>query len=335
VKADTSDGSFCLVDFALTATVHPKQSLGEGDAVCVGGDDRFPLVRNADRNDLQSPLGTQSIECFSRRRAKASPPVFRILLVTVASDALEGEASSRAAQLLSLAVEDDAAGGRRTGVHRNEEGIGIGRGTQFYFFGEERSALLALRDSASPRPSCTRARQGLHCYQVSEANYLTPAGAKKIQDELKLLAGVERPKVVREVADAAAQGDRSENAEYIYGKKRLREIDRRIRFLTKRLDCAVIVDPKSLGHAEIRFGATVVVRDEDEVEKTYTLVGPDESDPAAGRLSYKSPIGRALMKKREGDVVVVHRPLGELELEVISITYGELTDIEGNEEISE
>lgn len=147
-------------------------------------------------------------------------------------------------------------------------------------------------------------------------------GAKKLQDELKQLAAIERPKVVQEVADAAAQGDRSENAEYIYGKKRLREIDRRIRFLTKRLEVAVIVDPKNLDHEEVRFGARVEVEDEDGVKKVYTLVGPDESDPARGFLSFQSPIGRALMKKRVGDIVTVKRPAGEVDLEIMAVSYG-------------
>ncbi len=153
-------------------------------------------------------------------------------------------------------------------------------------------------------------------------NYLTPEGAAKLQQELRQLASVERPQVVREVADAAAQGDRSENAEYIYGKKRLREIDRRIRFLSRRLDAAVIVQPSQRRLAEVRFGARVRVRDEEDNERTYTLVGPDESDPSGGKLSYKSPIGSALLKKRVGDVVVVRRPAGELELEIIDIAYG-------------
>lgn len=156
---------------------------------------------------------------------------------------------------------------------------------------------------------------------MSEANYLTPAGAKKLQDELRQLAAVERPKVVQEVADAAAQGDRSENAEYIYGKKRLREIDRRIRFLTKRLESAVIVRGDEVRQGEVRFGATVEVEDEEGARKVYTLVGPDESDPGSGRLSYKSPLGRALMKRKVGDVVTVHRPAGELELEIVAIRY--------------
>jgi len=133
---------------------------------------------------------------------------------------------------------------------------------------------------------------------------------------------VERPKVVQEVSDAAAQGDRSENAEYIYGKKRLREIDRRVRLLTKRLDSAVIVKPEEQQGDVVRFGATVEVEDEDGKRKSYMLVGPDESDPAQGKLSFQSPIGRSLLKRRVGDVVVVRRPAGEIELTIVSVRYG-------------
>lgn len=156
---------------------------------------------------------------------------------------------------------------------------------------------------------------------VSDSNYLTPAGAQSLQDELARLLTVERPRVVTEVADAAAQGDRSENAEYIYGKKRLREIDRRVRFLTKRLDAAVVVKPGENAADEIRFGATVCVSFEDGDSKTYTLVGPDESDPARGLVSFQSPLGRALLKKRVGDVVTVLRPLGPVEVEITSVLY--------------
>jgi len=152
-------------------------------------------------------------------------------------------------------------------------------------------------------------------------NYLTPAGHKQLADELARLMSVERPKVVREVAEAAAQGDRSENAEYIYGKKRLREIDRRVQFLTKRLDSAVVVRPEELGGDVIRFGARVEVEDEDGQRKAYTLVGPDESDPASGKLSFQSPLGQALMKRKVGDVVVVKRPAGEIELTIVSLRY--------------
>jgi transcription elongation factor GreB len=153
----------------------------------------------------------------------------------------------------------------------------------------------------------------------SSNNYLTPEGAKRLSDELRKLVDVERPRVVQEVADAAAQGDRSENAEYIYGKKRLREIDRRIRFLSKRLDSAVVVRKTEVRSDVVVFGCTVHVEDEDGNRKSYTLVGPDESEPSAGKLSFKSPVGRALLKKRVGDVVTVQRPAGEIELEIVGI----------------
>lgn len=154
---------------------------------------------------------------------------------------------------------------------------------------------------------------------MAEPNYLTPEGAKKLQTELAELVRTERPKVVAEVAEAAAQGDRSENAEYIYGKKRLREIDRRIRFLEKRLASAVVVAGERAELDQVRFGARVTVVDEEGVERSYVIVGPDESDPEAGYLSFQSPVGRALMKKRVGDVVVVKRPIGDLELEITAI----------------
>jgi transcription elongation factor GreB len=158
---------------------------------------------------------------------------------------------------------------------------------------------------------------------MAPPNYLTPTGHKQLADELNRLMSVERPKVVREVAEAAAQGDRSENAEYIYGKKRLREIDRRVQFITQRLDSAVVVRPEELGGDIVRFGAMVEVRDEDGQAKTYTLVGPDEADPAKGKLSFQSPLGQALMKRKVGDVVLVKRPAGEIELEIVSLSYGD------------
>ena len=157
---------------------------------------------------------------------------------------------------------------------------------------------------------------------MAPPNYLTPEGAKKLSEELRQLMTVERPKVVQEVSDAAAQGDRSENAEYIYGKKRLREIDRRVRFLTKRLDSAVVVKPEEQQGDVVRFGATVEVEDEDGNRRKYMLVGPDESDPVQGKLSFQSPMGRSLLKRRVGDVVVVQRPAGEIELSIVSVSYG-------------
>ncbi|MFZ5892491.1 MAG: transcription elongation factor GreB [Myxococcota bacterium] len=153
-------------------------------------------------------------------------------------------------------------------------------------------------------------------------NYLTPEGAKKYAEELNKLLSVERPRVVQEVADAAAQGDRSENAEYIYGKKRLREIDRRVRFLSKRLDAAVVVRSEEIEKIdEVRFGATVEVVDENGKKSRYQVVGPDEADPSSGRISFKSPLGSSLMKKKIGDVINVQRPAGEIEVEILAIEY--------------
>jgi transcription elongation factor GreB len=153
------------------------------------------------------------------------------------------------------------------------------------------------------------------------ATYLTPEGAKKLQDELRHLLHTERSRVVQEVSDAAAQGDRSENAEYIYGKKRLREIDRRIRYLTRKLESAVVVKLDDVARESVRFGATVEVEDEDGKRKRYRIVGPDEVDPSAGSISFKSPLGTALMKRKIGDVVTVRRPAGEVDLEICAISY--------------
>jgi transcription elongation factor GreB len=152
-------------------------------------------------------------------------------------------------------------------------------------------------------------------------NYLTPEGAKKLAAELNQLLNVDRVKVVQEVADAAAQGDRSENAEYIYGKKKLREIDRRIRFITKRLDSAVVVKQEEGAHTEVRFGATVDVEDENGKKSRYLILGPDEASPAQGSISFQSPLGKALMKRKVGDVVSVQRPAGEIEIEIKAIRY--------------
>ena len=152
-------------------------------------------------------------------------------------------------------------------------------------------------------------------------NYLTPEGAKRLATELDQLMRVERPRVVHEVAEAAAQGDRSENAEYIYGKRRLREIDRRVRFLTKRLESAEVVRPGSVGGNKVRFGARVTVQDENGKQNQYCLVGPDESNPSEGRLSFQSPLGRALLNKAVGDCVTVNRPAGDIEVEILAIEW--------------
>ncbi len=153
-------------------------------------------------------------------------------------------------------------------------------------------------------------------------NYLTPEGQKKLAEELGRLTTVERPRVVAEVSDAAAQGDRSENAEYIYGKRRLREIDRRIRFIIKRLDAAIVVSAEGSPRDDVRFGAEVEVVDENGRVMCYRVVGPDEADPSAGRISFQSPLGKCLMRRRVGDSVVVARPAGEIEITVRSIRYG-------------
>ncbi len=157
---------------------------------------------------------------------------------------------------------------------------------------------------------------------MSDPNYITPVGARRLQDELTTLRTKIRPKVVQEVADAAAQGDRSENAEYIYGKKRLREIDRRMHFLVKRLEDAVVVEPRTDAPNQVFFGAWVTVEDEDGVRSEYRLVGADELDVDHGDISWRSPLGRALLKRKLDDVVVFHRPSGEVDLTIVAIRYG-------------
>jgi len=149
-----------------------------------------------------------------------------------------------------------------------------------------------------------------------------PSGHRRLKEELLHLLNVERPEVVRTVSWAASNGDRSENGDYIYGKKRLREIDRRIRFLTKRIESAVVVDPASREPTDqVFFGATVTVLDETGTEATYSIVGIDEADPARGRISWVSPLARALLKAREGDCVRCQVPGGSRELEIVRVVY--------------
>lgn len=155
-----------------------------------------------------------------------------------------------------------------------------------------------------------------------EPNYITRQGARRLQEELVDLRTKQRPKVVQDVADAAAQGDRSENAEYIYGKKKLREIDRRIHFLTKRLESAHVVEPTDRPDSNrVFFGATVEIEDEDGKTATYTIVGQDEIDTTGGFISYKSPLARTLLKRRKGETVLFRKPAGEVELTIVSIRY--------------
>ena len=153
-------------------------------------------------------------------------------------------------------------------------------------------------------------------------NYMTPRGHQRMRDELQQLARVERPKVVETVSWAAGNGDRSENGDYIYGKKRLREIDRRIRFLTKRLEIAQVVDPaQQKNRDQVFFGATVTYEDFRGAERTVTIVGIDEADLDQGQVSWISPIARALLKAREGDAVELRTPAGPETIEVIEIRY--------------
>jgi transcription elongation factor GreB len=153
------------------------------------------------------------------------------------------------------------------------------------------------------------------------ASYITPEGFRKLQEELEHLWKVERPKVTSEVSEAAALGDRSENAEYIYGKKRLREIDRRLRFLSKRLDELTVVRPSAEQEGRVYFGAWVTLEDESGNATEYRLVGPDESDAAAGRISIASPLGRSLVGREVGDEFVLRRPAGQATLRVVAIRY--------------
>jgi transcription elongation factor GreB len=152
-------------------------------------------------------------------------------------------------------------------------------------------------------------------------NYITPAGFRRLHGELERLWKVERPKLVDTIAWAASNGDRSENGDYIYGKRRLREIDRRIRHLNQRIDAAVVVDNAGKEHERVYFGATVTVAGESGAQRTVSIVGVDESDPGRGRVSWISPIATALLKGSVGDVVTLKTPRGSEELEIVDIRY--------------
>lgn len=153
-------------------------------------------------------------------------------------------------------------------------------------------------------------------------NYITPSGFERLKAEALHLLNRERPELVKVVAWAASNGDRSENADYIYGKRRLREIDRRIRFLTKRMEAAEIIDPTARERTDqVFFGATVTVADEQGNESTYCIVGIDEADASRGRLSWISPLARTLLKRREGDQIVFKAPGGDQALEIVRVEY--------------
>lgn len=160
--------------------------------------------------------------------------------------------------------------------------------------------------------------------KIKEKNYITPKGLLKLQEELHQLARVERPEVTKTVAWAAGNGDRSENADYIYGKKRLREIDRRVRFLTHRIDLAVIVDPTTISTDKVQFGASVLIADEEGVSRSVSIVGVDEIDTNKGFISWRSPIGSSLIGKEVGDTIEVRTPKGIITFEILEIIYREI-----------
>ncbi len=161
----------------------------------------------------------------------------------------------------------------------------------------------------------TRARSG------SASNLITPRGYRMLSDQIDQLWKVERPKITQEVSDAAAHGDRSENAEYIYGKKKLYEIDRKLRFLSKRMDELQVVQPSPQQAGRVFFGARVTVENDRGEEARYEIVGPDEYDPEQGWISVDSPMARALLGKEEGDEVTVRRPAGDATVLIVEIDY--------------
>lgn len=155
-------------------------------------------------------------------------------------------------------------------------------------------------------------------------NYITPAGYRRLQDELARLWKVDRPPIVTAVTWAAGNGDRSENGDYIFGKKKLREIDKRIRYLSKSLDRAVIVDNSGKTHDRVHFGATVTTLHESGAERVVTIVGVDELDAGDARVSWRSPLAKALLTAKVGDVVTVRAPRGAEALEIVAVRYDTL-----------
>jgi transcription elongation factor GreB len=178
------------------------------------------------------------------------------------------------------------------------------------------------KDASRPQGADDDDEDDLAAAPKGVKNYITPGGYARLRGELKQLLDVERPELVRTVAWAASNGDRSENADYLYGKRRLREIDRRIRFLTRRLDRAEIVDPAAREPTDqVFFGAAVTYLDHAGRQRTITIVGTDEVDPGRNRVSWIAPIARALLKSRIGDVVSFPSPRGMEELEILDVRY--------------
>ena len=186
-----------------------------------------------------------------------------------------------------------------------------------------------MRKGFTRRPAADKEEQGGAAggqgATAAVKNYITPSGLQRLRDELRFLLTRERPAVTQVVAWAAGNGDRSENADYLYGKRRLRQIDRRIRFLTKRIDAAEVVDPEAprSGRAStnVFFGATVRYANAAGAEQVVSIVGVDEVDLERNHISWMSPLGRALMKSGEGDTVVLHAPSGTTELEILEVRY--------------
>jgi transcription elongation factor GreB len=158
----------------------------------------------------------------------------------------------------------------------------------------------------------------------TKKNYMTPKGFARLKDELHVLLNKTRPDLTQVVAWAASNGDRSENADYIYGKRKLREIDRRIRFLSKRLEIAEVIDPALVKVDKAQFGATITYTNEEGVKKKVSIVGIDESEPGSGKISWISPLAKTLMGSSVGDAVTFRSPKGEEELEIVKIEYREI-----------
>ncbi len=185
----------------------------------------------------------------------------------------------------------------------------------------ENSSAVAVATTARYRNKAS-ASSNVSAGAAGVKNYITPTGYERLKYEALNLLDKERPDLVKVIQWAASNGDRSENADYIYGKRRLREIDRRIRFLTKRLDAAIVVDPSSRETTEqVFFGATVSVKNDAGEVKTYSIVGIDEADVSRGRISWISPLAKALIKAREGDRVTVRTPAGDESLDIVAVEY--------------
>lgn len=157
--------------------------------------------------------------------------------------------------------------------------------------------------------------------ESAKPGHITPEGYRRLEEEAAHLWNVERPRLAKAVAEAAAEGDRSENAEYIYGKRKLAEVDRRLRWLGKRLDALTIVDRPPEDEGRVFFGAWVTLEDDEGEQVTYRVVGPDETDAERGWISIDSPVAKALLKREEGDEVTVRRPKGDKRYEIVSVRY--------------